>query len=265
VLYSRLPQDAMIFPETGEIVPEQPGRVVDVAGTVASVIRAAPGARVHLLFRSVAPKVTTDLFTPLVRGPQERPEVALTFNVAWGEECLPTILEILKKEKVYATFFFVGDWVKKFPDLTRTVAEAGHEIANHGLRHEYPTRLSRDALARLIEDNAALLQNVIGRPAARLFAPPYADFARETVAVAAELGYRTVLWTVDTVDWKRPAPEIIAGRVKERVKNGAIVLMHPTAPTIAALPGIIKDLKARGFRLVTVGQMIRDPSPPASG
>ncbi|MGQ9780452.1 MAG: polysaccharide deacetylase family protein, partial [Bacillota bacterium] len=163
VLYSRPPQDAMVFPETGEIVPEQAGRVVDVAGTVASVVRAAPGTRVRLVFRAVAPKVTADLFTPLVRGSPERPEVALTFNVAWGEESLPAILEILKKEKVYATFFFVGEWVKKFPDLTRAVAEAGHEIGNHGFSHDYPTRLSRAELVRLIEDNAVLLQNVTGR------------------------------------------------------------------------------------------------------
>ncbi|MGQ9780451.1 MAG: hypothetical protein ACUVRM_11380, partial [Bacillota bacterium] len=112
-------------------------------------------------------------------------------------------------------------------------------------------------LCRPSVDNAGVGPPGPAGRAPRLFTPPYGDFDRETVTVAAELGYRTVLWTVDTVDWKRPAPEVIAGRVKAKVKNGAIVLMHPTAPTVAALPGIIKDLKTRGFRLVTVGQMLR--------
>ncbi|MCL6613193.1 MAG: polysaccharide deacetylase family protein [Firmicutes bacterium] len=256
-LYDRPPQDAMFFEETGEIVPEREGRAVDVAGTVEAVARAAPGTRVRLILRPVPPAVTKDYFVPLTSGSEDRPEVALTFNVAWGEESLPSILDILKAAGVRATFFFVGDWVKKFPDLTRAVAAAGHEIGNHGSYHGHPTQLGRAELVRMIQDNAALLKEVVGRPASRLFAPPYGEFDKRTVGIAAELGYRTVLWTVDTIDWKRPAPEVIADRVAQKVRNGAIVLMHPTAPTVAALPGIIKDLKARGFRLVTVGEMLR--------
>ena len=141
--------------------------------------------------------------------------------------------------------------------FARAVAAAGHEIGNHGSYHGHPTQLGRAELERMIEENAVLLKEVVGRPASRLFAPPYGEFDQRTVGIAAELGYRTVLWTVDTVDWKRPAPEVIAERVARKVKNGAIILMHPTAPTVAALPGIIKDLKARGFRLVTVGEMLR--------
>jgi len=77
---------------------------------------------------------------------------------------------------------------------------------------------------------------------------------------AEELGYRTVLWSIDTIDWQRPAPEVISERVLNKMANGAIVLMHPTAPTVNALPGIIKSLKEQGYQLTTVGELLEKSS-----
>jgi len=75
--------------------------------------------------------------------------------------------------------------------------------------------------------------------------------------VAEELGYQTVLWSIDTIDWQRPGPQVIRDRVSGKAHNGGIVLMHPTAPTVEALPGIIDDLQGRGYKLITVGEMVR--------
>ncbi|MGE5598887.1 MAG: polysaccharide deacetylase family protein [Bacteroidota bacterium] len=255
--YERSARNAMYFQETGQVVAEQDGLAVDVAGTVRLVCAAGPRSAVEMVTRPVPAAITKDYFTPVFRGSPDRPEVALAINVAWGEESIPAMLEILKKEGVKATFFFVGDWVRKFPEMVREIADAGHELGNHGLYHGHPTSLTRQELSRMILDNQTLLAQVAKRRPASLFAPPSGEFDQRTVGVAAELGFRTILWTVDTIDWKLPSPDLIHQRVMNKVANGAIILMHPTPPTVAALPGIIKALREKGYQLVTVGRIIR--------
>jgi len=251
------PQNAGFFPETGEVVPERDGLGIDIESTVESILQARPGENLSLITYSIPAAVTGDYFSPVFHGNSERNEVSITVNVAWGEEEIPGLLAVLRENAVKATFFFVGDWVKKFPDLVRDISREGHEIANHGLYHGHPNTMSRDELNRLILDNARLLDEVTGEPPAKLFAPPYGEFNEQVVSVAGNLGYRTILWTVDTVDWKRPAPEVITRRVIEKIEPGAIMLMHPTAPTVEALGGIIKSLKEQGYTFVTVGRLLR--------
>ncbi|MGE5550349.1 MAG: polysaccharide deacetylase family protein [Bacteroidota bacterium] len=257
VKYERQARNAMYFLETGQIIPEQQGITVDVAGTVRLVCAAKAQARLRPITRPVPPAITREYFTPVFRGAPDRPEAALAINVAWGEESLPAMLAILKQENVRATFFFVGDWARKFPEMVRETAAAGHEIGNHGLYHGQPRTLTREELSRMILENNTLLASIIGRQPPPLFAPPSGEFDQRTVGITAELGYRTILWTVDTIDWKRPSPDLIHARVVNKVENGAIILMHPTAPTVAALPGVIKALKEKGLKLVTVGELLR--------
>ncbi len=91
----------------------------------------------------------------------------------------------------------------------------------------------------------------------KLFAPPYGEFNQEIVAVAGNLGYRTIMWTIDTIDWQRPAPEIIIRRVVDKIKAGAIILMHPTVPTVQALERIIQNVQGQGYKLVTVSELLK--------
>ena len=111
-------------------------------------------------------------------------------------------------------------------------------------------------MRQFITDGENVLIEVTGQKPA-LFAPPGGDHNRQAVAVAAELGYKTVLWTIDTVDWQRPAPTTIIDRVVGRASNGALVLMHPTQPTLEALPIILDQLIQKGYRLVTVGNSLQ--------
>ncbi|NLZ43329.1 MAG: polysaccharide deacetylase family protein [Clostridia bacterium] len=252
------PENAGFFPETGELIPEKAGLGVDVESTVENVLRAQPGEALSLVTYSIPAAVTRDFFTPVFKGDTSGKKASITVNVAWGEEEIPALLAILREHGVKATFFFVGDWVRKFPDLVREIRREGHEIANHGLYHGHPAKMSRTELHRLIMENARLLDEVTGEPPAKLFAPPYGEFNSEVLAVAGNLGYRTILWTVDTVDWKRPAPEVIIQRVTGKIEPGAIILMHPTAPTVAALGTIIENLKAQGYTLLPVGQLLRE-------
>lgn len=192
---------------------------------------------------------------PIYQGSGREKEVALTVNVFWGEEYLPQMLSILEKERVKATFFIGGQWAEQFPALTRTIYKKGHEIGSHGYAHPHPDQLSVSDNLQDIRRAEEILVKITGeRP--RLFAPPYGEHGQPVLQAASEAGYRTILWSVDTVDWQRPEARVIIERVLGKVHNGAIILMHPTAPTVEALPVIIEELKSRGYRLVTVSQLL---------
>ncbi len=193
---------------------------------------------------------------PIYQGSSREKEIALTINVFWGEEYLPQMLEIFAREKVPATFFIGGRWAEQFPVLTRKIHQQGHEIGSHGYTHPHPDQLSVSGNLKDIRRAEEVLVKITGdRP--KLFAPPYGEHGPTVLQAAREAGYRTILWSVDTVDWQRPEPQMISNRVLEKAHNGAIVLMHPTAPTVEALPVIIQELKSRGYRLVTVSQLLR--------
>lgn len=255
---NREPRNASYFPETGEIIAAQPGRMVQVAETVHRICSAKPGSKLELLVDEIPPKITEDFFKPIYHGNEKFPRVAFAINVAWGEEYLTEILKTLEKEKVKATFFFVGTWVKVFPELVKEIAAAGHEIANHGSYHGHPQQMRRDELKKLISDNAELLWKVTGKKSVNLFAPPYGEINMEIVGAAGELGYRTVMWSVDTVDWKNPGPDLLLSRVLSKIGPGGIILMHPTVSTAKALPRLIKALRDKGLEPVTVSKVLRE-------
>ncbi|MDK2882237.1 MAG: hypothetical protein PWP12_141 [Bacillota bacterium] len=192
---------------------------------------------------------------PVFQVDTQEPLVALTVNVAWGEEFLPGLLAALKAEGAKATFFMVGDWVRQFPALTKEIATAGHELGNHTWYHPHPTQISSKELKEEIQRTEELLTELTGQKPV-LFAPPYGEWNKEVVAVAGELGYRTIMWSADTVDWERPPKEVIVERALADIRPGWIVLMHPTQPTVEALPEILKGLKERGLQPVTVSELL---------
>ena len=250
----QLPTDARWDPSTATALPERPGRELDVAETRRRLLSARPYQRVSPAYITVLPSISRRHFQPIYRGRSDRPWVALAFNVDWGQEHLGTILDELDRHRVRGTFFLTGRWARQFPEMARQIARRGHEIGNHGMDHLHPKELSDQQLRRLILDAEKLLESITSqRP--RLFAPPYGEVDGRIVAIAAELGYYTVMWTVDTLDWQRPPPQAIVERVSERLVNGSIILMHPTEPTAQALPRVLQILKERGLQPVTVGHL----------
>lgn len=192
---------------------------------------------------------------PIERGNPNTKEMVFTVNVYWGNEYLPRMLEILKQNNVKATFFLGGQWVEDFPDLAKELAKDGHEIGNHGYCHAHHRNLTLDENRNEIAKAERIIQETLGVKTT-LFAPPYGEYSDDTLAAADALGYKTILWTIDTVDWDSPGVETIIRRVVERAENGAFVLMHPTAQTVEALPEIIRQLKEKGFSLVTVSEAL---------
>jgi probable sporulation protein (polysaccharide deacetylase family) len=254
---NREPQEAGYFAETGEIIPARAGRRVCVAATVRRVCRAKPGQHLRILTITVPPRISESYFQAIYHGSPKKPQVALAVNVAWGEEYLPQMLKVLAGQKVKVTFFMVGSWVKNFPELFKIMVAGGHEIANHGLYHGHPLQMNQEELRRLIVENETLLSNVLGHKPAQLFAPPYGEINPRIVAVAAKSGYRTIMWSVDTLDWKNPTPESLLQRVLAKIGPGAIILMHPTIASREALLPLIQALKKRGLKPVTVSEVLK--------
>ena len=183
--------------------------------------------------------------------------MALAINVAWGEEYLPEILKVLEAAKIKATFFLVGSWVKVFPEKVKELAKAGHELANHGLYHGHPQQMGSDELRRLIVNNESLITALTGCKPVKYFAPPYGELNTTILGVAGNLGYRTIMWSVDSVDWKHPAPEILIQRVISKIEPGGIILLHPTIVTQKALPDLIRELRAKGLEPGTVSSVLQ--------
>ncbi|MBU7005576.1 polysaccharide deacetylase family protein [Phosphitispora fastidiosa] len=193
-------------------------------------------------------------FDPIYQGSTDQKKIALTCNVVWGEEYIPGMLEVLKKNNVSMTFFMGGKWVEDFPELTKEIAK-NHELGNHSYSHPHPTFISKsENISEIKQTDEAVYK--ITKVRTRLYAPPYGEFNKTVLQAAGESGYRTILWSIDTIDWERPAPDTIVKRVTGKAHNGAIVLMHPTDPTVKALPSIIAALKGKGYQLTTVSDVL---------
>ncbi|MGE6203300.1 polysaccharide deacetylase family protein [Guptibacillus hwajinpoensis] len=210
-----------------------------------------------LVKKEVKPDIQLDDLEPtaVYKGNPKKPMVAFMINVAWGEEYLPDMLQQLKKHSVHATFFLDGSWAKKNPDIVRMLDEEGHEIGNHAYSHPDLKQLSDAAIRKELEGTNQVIEATIDKQPV-VFAPPSGSYANNAVQIADQLGMQTVLWSVDTVDWKKPAPQVLTERVLQNVHAGALILMHPTEPTEQSLEALIRGVEKRGYQLGTVSQVL---------
>lgn len=198
---------------------------------------------------------------PLKRGdivysvPTSERLISFAVNIDWGEEFLPGMLDVFEQTGVRVTFFPTGRWAGLHPETLRELLAAGHELGNHGWRHDHPKNLGDDALREHIVRNRDQLRDIAGVETV-LYAPPYGEVDARIARVADESGHWTIMWTLDTIDWQRPAPSVIVQRIVPRAQPGSIVLMHPTEPTLAALPTMIQALQADGYELIPIGELI---------
>lgn len=177
--------------------------------------------------------------------------VSLMFNVYWGTEYLPVILDVLDEYGVKATFFIGGSWADDNAEALREIASRGHELGNHGYFHREQDKLSYEKNAEEIRLCGELVEMLCGvRPT--LFAPPSGAYSENTVDAAEALGYKVILWSKDTVDWRDRDQTLIYRRAAEGAESGDLVLAHPTAETAAALPSILARYEELGLRQVPV-------------
>ena len=181
--------------------------------------------------------------------------MAFGCNVFWGEEYIPKMLEVLESHNVHITFFIGGTWAKKNSDMLKLIASKGHEIANHSYSHPHPNNLNKEKNKEEIQKAEDII-NEITQVKTKLYAPPYGEYNNTVINAAEELGYPLMMWTVDTVDWKRPPPSVIKNRVMKKLSNGALILMHPTEPTVQALPELIEEILAQGYNIEPISDIL---------
>lgn len=193
---------------------------------------------------------------PIFHGNSTQPKVAFACNVFWGEEFLPDILNTLAANNIKITFFIGGSWAKRYPDMLKNIAVHGHELGNHTYSHPHPNSLSKERNKEQILKTQDLVYDLTGIKT-NLYAPPFGEYNDTVLLAAQELGYSTIMWSIDTIDWQRPPVELIKNRVLKKIHNGAIILMHPTEPTAKALPELINELKNQGYQITTVSDVIK--------
>jgi peptidoglycan/xylan/chitin deacetylase (PgdA/CDA1 family) len=184
-------------------------------------------------------------------GPGGRRMVALTFDDG-PSDYTPEVLKILRNKRAKATFFMLGQQVAADPAMARKVLAAGHEIGNHSYSHPLLPGYSE-----LSSTSRTIRKATDFKPC--LFRPPYGAINSSVISSAKALEMKSVIWSVDTVDWSTPGTDAIRSRATA-AGRGSIVLMHdgggPRSQTVAALPGIIDSLRGRGYKLVTVTRLL---------
>lgn len=239
----------------------RPPAAVARAHARAEVHRASASARARRDARADARAIARFLrhHTTVRIGTRRRHEVALTFDDG-PSIYTRRVVRLLRRGHAEATFFPTGVMLDSFPAPIATVVRAGFAVGDHTVNHRLLSPLPGAGQRREIRGQARRLRR-LGLPWPRVFRPPYGSYDRTTVGIVRSLGMANVLWSVDSRDYTRPGRRAIVRNVLSGARPGAIVLMHDgggdRSQTIAALPAIIRGLERRGYRLVTVPQLLR--------
>lgn len=186
----------------------------------------------------------------------EEKKVALSFDAAWGNEQTEQLLNILDKYEIKTTFFLVGDWVDKYPDSVKEIAERGHDVENHSNTHPYMTQLSESQMNEEITECNKKIEELTGN-CPTLFRAPYGDYNNSVVKAVKSNNMYCMQWDVDSLDWKDPSPEQIVQNVTSKLKEGSIILMHNGATnTPEALPMVIEAIQEKGYEIVPITEIL---------
>ena len=182
--------------------------------------------------------------------------ISISLDCAWGTEHTDDILNALRVSNVHATFFMVEFWAEKYPEYVKKIDGQGHEIGTHSSTHSYMSKQNAEEIKLELTTSSEAIENVTGKKV-ELFRPPYGDYDNELIKTASELGYYTIQWDTDSLDWKDLSATDIAMRVINGVKSGSIILMHNNGlHTAESVPIILETLKNKGYSFVPIGELI---------
>ncbi|HIW35100.1 MAG TPA: polysaccharide deacetylase family protein [Candidatus Paenibacillus intestinavium] len=237
-------------------IPGYNGIEVDIEKTYEYNLQMVRGEKIRFIYKNTEPAVKLeDLGNhPIYKGNANKQMIGFMINVAWGNEYIESILSTLEREQVYATFFLDGTWLRDNKELAIKIQNAGHELSNHAYSHPDMAKLSRSEQERQITRTEQLLKEL--NVENKWFAPPSGSFNQTTIQVARDQGLLTVLWTIDTIDWRRPPAATVVTRVTTQLEPGALILMHPTISTAEAMPEMIKIIKDQGYSIGTVSNTL---------
>src|SRR4029077_738296 len=190
------------------------------------------------------------------------PYIAMSFDDGPSEKLTPKLLDLLAAHHIKATFFVPGENVAQNPEIVARAAREGHEIANHSWSHPNFGKMSDEGIRRELRRTDDLIRRTIGTRPPLLRPPSGSISARQKKWINQEFGYKIALWDVDPFDWKRPGPAVVCNRIVKNTRAGSIVLAHDIHPgTIEAMPCVLNQLEAKGFKFVTVSELIAKATP----
>ena len=183
-------------------------------------------------------------------------KVAISFDAAWGADKTQEIMTICENYNVKATFFLVGFWIEKYPEMVKEIYNRGFEIGIHSNTHPDMTKLSKSQIYDELNINIKLIEDLTGfRP--KLFRPPYGYYNNNLIEVCEDLNLSCVEWDVDSLDWKGLNGSEIASRVTNKAKNGSIVLFHNNSDNIlSGLKMVLEYFKIKETQVVSIGELI---------
>ncbi len=193
---------------------------------------------------------------PIYNVATDDKKVAITFDSAWGADKTQGILDLLKEYNAKGTFFLVGFWAEKYPDMVKAIDKAGIEIGTHSNTHPDFAKLSEVQMKQELELSMSTIKSVTGKDV-KLFRSPYGSYNNTSINVATSLGLTTIQWDVDTLDWKGLSAGEMAKRVSSKVNSGSIILCHNNSDNILEGLRLILDyLTSTGYSVVSVGDLI---------
>lgn len=191
----------------------------------------------------------------IYNGNRQYSNVSLMINVYENAEVVKQMVSVLNENEVTATFFVGGCWADDNLETLKLIVNSGHELGNHGYFHKDHKNLNESQNRREILDNNNVIRALTGVNMT-LFAPPSGSYSKITLKVAYNLGYKTIMWSKDTIDWRDSDKSLILKRATSNLENGDLILMHPKQHTLEVLPQIISKIKEQGFSIVSVSKNV---------
>ena len=192
---------------------------------------------------------------PVYRVERNDGYVAISFDAAWGADKTRQIMDVCESYNVKATFFLVGFWMEKYPELVAEMATRGFEIGTHSATHPQMSKLTAEQCNSELLSTCRQIFSITGKRV-KLFRPPFGDYNNTLLSVCEQLDLMAIQWSVDSLDWKGLSPQQIAERVQV-AQSGDIILCHNNSDHIVeALPLIFQSLQLKGLKFCTIGQLV---------
>ena len=193
-------------------------------------------------------------------GDPSEPEIYLTFDAGYENGCTGQILDVLQAHHAPAVFFLVGNYLNTQPELVQRMVDEGHTVGNHTWTHPDMSKIEdREAFTAELQQVEEKFQEITGQTLPRYYRPPQGVYSEENLKLAQELGYRTVFWSLAYADWNndaQPSAEEAFSKLIPRIHNGAVVLLHATSQTNAAiLDELLTRWEELGYRFAPISQL----------
>lgn len=193
---------------------------------------------------------------PVYRVDTQEKQVAISFDAAWGADKTKQIMQVLEEYNAGATFFLVGFWVDKYPEMVKAIDEAGFEIGTHSNTHPDMAKISQENIAKELEISSEKIKAITGKEVS-LFRPPYGSYNNDLINACSQRNLIPIQWDVDSLDWKGLSAVDITSRVVDKVQNGSIILMHNNADNVVdAVKMVLERLTNEGYKVTSVGDLV---------